>query len=327
MENIILIGHGSPRNEANDLETLSRMLHHRLHPGCNKNCVKAAYLQYGAPGLPQAMEECVGRGATRIIIHPYFLASGVHVTRDIPELIDSARRKHPEVEFIYTDPLGIHERIIQVVIERINTARGLRPVEIEKRSFEIIEEEVDLSHLPADEAALLRRVIHATADLEFKDSLLFHPEAIRKGIENIRAGMDILTDVEMVRAGISRRLLDPWGGKLICRLPQEEGSEGGTRAEVGIETALSRDNNVGIVAIGNAPTALLKAIDIISSLPAGGSSRPLLIGVPVGFVKALEAKALLSRQDFPFITNLSRKGGSPVAAALVNGLLKLSVGG
>ena len=97
-----------------------------------------------------------------------------------------------------------------------------------------------------------------------------------------------------------------------------------TRTEAGIEMALKENDNIGIVAIGNAPTALLKAIEILSDHAGKGGFTPLLVGVPVGFVKALESKSLLATQQFPFITNLSRKGGTPVAVAIVNALLKMA---
>ncbi|MDP3259341.1 MAG: precorrin-8X methylmutase, partial [Thermodesulfovibrionales bacterium] len=109
-----------------------------------------------------------------------------------------------------------------------------------------------------------------------------------------------------------------------------QNSKNKTKAEMGIESALKENNNIGIIAIGNAPTALLKIIDLLNN-PHYASRIThhglLVIGVPVGFVKALESKALLSTQNFPFITNLSRKGGSPIAAAIVNALLKIAEGG
>jgi precorrin-8X/cobalt-precorrin-8 methylmutase len=97
-----------------------------------------------------------------------------------------------------------------------------------------------------------------------------------------------------------------------------------TRAETGIESALKENSNIGIIAIGNAPTALLRTIEIMNSQPSTLNSHPVVIGVPVGFVKALESKSLLAAQNFPFITNLSRKGGTPVAVAIVNALLKMA---
>ena len=140
-------------------------------------------------------------------------------------------------------------------------------------------------------------------------------------------GRDILTDVEMVRTGINKRLLAKWGGTVLCNIhpsgEENSPSVGKTRAESGIEEALGSRNNIGIVAIGNAPTALLKVIDLLGKDPPP-QPLPLVIGVPVGFVKALESKALLSAQTFPFITNLSRKGGTPAAVAIVNALLTMA---
>ena len=150
---------------------------------------------------------------------------------------------------------------------------------------------------------------------------------MRTGLDAIRAGRDILTDVEMVRTGVNKRLLGRWGGKVLCSLRPSGGegrwSQSKTRAEAGIEEAFGPENNIGIVAIGNAPTALLKVIELFGK---GMISRPLplVIGVPVGFVKALESKVLLSHQTLPFITNLSRKGGTPAAVAIVNALLKMA---
>jgi precorrin-8X/cobalt-precorrin-8 methylmutase len=278
-----------------------------------------------------ALESCARDGAKKVMIHPYFLSSGMHVTADIPEIIKEAESKFPDVEFIYTEPLGIHSKMAELVLERINAASGLRPVEIEKRSFEIIADETDLSAVPQEQQPIVKRVIHTTADFEFKNSLTFHPDAVKTGIAAIKAGKDILTDVEMVRTGINKKLLEKWGGKVVCNIHStdhrtQNTDEKKTRSEAGIEEALRENPNIGIIAIGNAPTALLKAIDIInnSSCIRRPTSDVLVIGVPVGFVKAIESKTLLAKQAFPFITNISRKGGSTVAVAIANALLKMA---
>jgi precorrin-8X/cobalt-precorrin-8 methylmutase len=257
----------------------------------------------------------------------------MHVTADIPALLDEARGRYPGVEIVYTEPLGIHEKLAHVVIERIRAAAPLSPADIEKRSFEIISGELDLSDIPAERLPVVTRVIHATADMDFRDTLVFHPEAVYAGIDAIKAGKDILTDVEMVRTGINKRLLEKWGGHLICEMPKpgeeerseadEGASECRTRAERGVETALKARRNIGIIAIGNAPTALMKVIELFDS-PLRPAAPCLVVGVPVGFVNALESKTLLAAQQFPFITNLSRKGGTPVAVAIVNALLRMA---
>jgi precorrin-8X/cobalt-precorrin-8 methylmutase len=327
MENIILIGHGSPKKDANNIETVGRLLHNRIHPDCADDCVKTAYLQFAKPEIKDAIKKCVEDKAKKIVIHPYFLSSGMHVTKDIPEMITEAKQTYPDVEFIYTEPLGIHEKLVQVVIERIRAAERLLPEEIEKKSFDIISEETDLSGFPPEQVPIIQRVIHATADFEFKNTLVFHPDAVKTGLEAIKAGKDILTDIEMVKTGIIKRWLDPFGGKVICNINDEDvvrlsKETGKTRSETAVEKALQEDNNIGIIAIGNAPTALLKVIELLNS-----ESQILVVGVPVGFVKAFESKVLLSARNFPFITNLSRKGGTAVAAAIVNALLKTAKGG
>jgi precorrin-8X/cobalt-precorrin-8 methylmutase len=333
MENIILIGHGSPRKEANNIEAVGKLLHDAIHPGCENCCVKGAYLQFGDPDIMAMIKMCVEDGASRIILHPFFLSSGMHVTQDIPKMISEARGIYPGIEFIYTEPLGIHEKLIQVVMERIQGATFTVPGDIEKKSFDIISEEIEFGDVPAWQAPIIKRVIHSTADFEFKKTLVFHPDAVRSGIEALRAGKNILTDIEMVKAGINTRLLGKWGGRVICHIADGEvarASEktGKTRAEIAIEKGLGEE--VGIVAIGNAPTALLKVIELLNS-PAAAMNKeeiageaPLIVGVPVGFVRAIESKALLAKQSFPFITNVSRKGGTPVAVAIVNALLKMA---
>ncbi|MFN4132684.1 MAG: precorrin-8X methylmutase, partial [Caldimicrobium sp.] len=135
----------------------------------------------------------------------------------------------------------------------------------------------------------------------------------------LKEGKDILVDVEMIKSGITKK----YGkNKVLCYL-SEIGEEDvpGTRTEKAIEMALQRETNLGLIAIGNSPTALLKAIEI---LKVREDKNFVLIGMPVGFVKALESKILLSTQDFPFITNLSRKGGTPACVATINALLKLA---
>ena len=196
--------------------------------------------------------------------------------------------------------------------------------EIEKRSFEIIASQMKKKTFPEQELPIVMRVIHATGDFDFEDNLRFHPEAIKAGIRALKDGKNILVDVNMVAAGINRRLLERWGGSIISTISEvgdQAVEEGKTRAEAAIEKAI--DEKIGIVAIGNAPTALLKTMELIDE----GRFKPdLVIGAPVGFVNAEESKDALSKKPYPFITSLGRKGGSPVAVAIVNGVLRLMQG-
>ena len=202
--------------------------------------------------------------------------------------------------------------------------RKIAPQEIEAESFRIISAEIGEHGLDHPTFKVVQRVIHATGDFSFLDNMRFHPQAIATGLAALRAGRDVLTDVNMAATGISKKLLGRCGSTVSSGVADEEVArlarqQGQTRSEVAIEQGLSR--GVGIVAIGNAPTALLKTIDCLAEMEP--DRRPLVIGVPVGFVNAAESKELLARQDFPFITSLGRKGGSPVAAAIVNALLHL----
>ena len=196
---------------------------------------------------------------------------------------------------------------------------------IEGESFEIIRDALKDEH-PPEQLPVILRVIHATGDFEFESILRFHPDAIKSGIKAIRAGKRILTDVRMVETGINRSLLNRYGCSTLCLISDEDvirlaKQEGLTRAEVAVERAVQQfTDEIGIVAIGNAPTALLKTMQLIEN---GSFSPALVVGVPVGFVSASESKEELSRRPYPFITCLGTKGGSSVAVAIVNALLKM----
>ncbi len=198
------------------------------------------------------------------------------------------------------------------------------PLEIETESFRIIESELGPTDFSPEEFAVARRCIHATGDFAFADTMRFHPRAIAVGLAAIRAGKNILVDVNMAASGISKGLLEKFGGRVICRISEPEtvarAKNGNmTRSEAAMERAL--EDNVGIVAIGNAPTALLKTMELMDT---GTFAPALVIGVPVGFVNAAESKEILASKSYPFITALGRKGGTPVAVAAVNALLRLA---
>lgn len=205
------------------------------------------------------------------------------------------------------------------------TIQKIGPLEIEAESFRIIEEELGPHDFDLSTFKVVQRVIHATGDFSFAENMRFQSDAIARAIQNIQDGKNILTDVNMVAAGVSKAMLAGFGGTVSCLVADKEVArrakkEGKTRSEVAIEQGIT---DVGIVAIGNAPTALLKAMECLKDMKA--EDRPVVIGVPVGFVNAAESKALLSEKEYPFITSLGRKGGSPVAAAIVNALIRLAV--
>jgi precorrin-8X/cobalt-precorrin-8 methylmutase len=201
----------------------------------------------------------------------------------------------------------------------------MNPEEIESTSFDIIDAEAGAHDFNAAQWSIVRRMIHTTADFEFKDMVRIHPGAIAAGIQAIRSGKMIITDTNMARVGIRTKELAQFGVTVKCymndpRIHEKAKSNGTTRAKAAVDMAAD-DMNGGLYVIGNAPTALLRLIELINA----GRARPaLIIGLPVGFVNAAESKAALSEMDYPYITNIGRKGGSNLAAGVVNALTILA---
>lgn len=201
-----------------------------------------------------------------------------------------------------------------------------RAFDIEKRSFEIIDEEAGPHGYSKMEWPIVRRVIHATADFDFagKGRMLFHPRAIDSAFAAIKGKRAIVTDVDMVLAAINKKSLADLGLSTACyisdaRVAEESKKTGRTRSEMAMRRASAQIDG-GIVVVGNAPTALYEVI----KMEREGAVKPaLVVGIPVGFVSALESKEELSKTDLPFITNIGRKGGSPAASSIVNALLLL----
>ena len=197
---------------------------------------------------------------------------------------------------------------------------------IENESMEIIDREVG-SHPYSDmEWPIVRRIIHATADFDFagKNKIVLHKDAIKSGTSALKNGCSIITDVNGVIGGLNKQNPKDFGNDIICNisdpgLAERAKQENKTRAQMSMRVAASEMNG-GIIAIGNAPTALLEVIKMIRE----GVTKPaLVIGIPVGFVSAAESKEELQTIDVPFITNVGRKGGSSCAASIVNALFKL----
>ncbi len=206
------------------------------------------------------------------------------------------------------------------------TSKGLS---IEAESFRVIRGLLKGRSFSPEELQVVMRVIHATGDPGYEGIMEFHPGAVWAGVEALREGMDILVDVKMVEAGISGKMLEGFGGRTLCMISDDDvimkaRDAGMTRAEAAVEKAVEASGaGIGIVAVGNAPTALLKTMEMVDS---GLFSPHLVVGVPVGFIMAEESKAELVQRDYPYISCSGRKGGSPVAAAVVNALLRLAHG-
>lgn len=198
------------------------------------------------------------------------------------------------------------------------------PSEIEKRSFEIITKELEAmgKAIPDEEAPVTKRVIHTSADFDYADTLTYSENAIKIARDMIKNGAHIVTDTNMAMAGINKNRLSMYGGEVHCFMADEsvakEAKERGvTRATVSMERAAEL-NVPMIFAVGNAPTALISLYEMMKK----GIYRPeFVIGVPVGFVNVVAAKELFLHSDVPYIINRGRKGGSNIAAAIVNALV------
>lgn len=196
------------------------------------------------------------------------------------------------------------------------------PADIEKRSFELLSKELKNKNLPVENEAVIKRVIHTTADFDYEDNLYFSPQAVAIGLKALRQGASIVTDTKMGQAGINKKALARFGGNVFCFMSDEDVAEeaqkrGVTRAFVSMEKAAKLQQPL-IFAIGNAPTALIGLAELIEA----NQIRPeLIIAVPVGFVNVVAAKELIMQTNVPNITARGRKGGSNVAAAICNALL------
>lgn len=200
------------------------------------------------------------------------------------------------------------------------------PGEIETRSFAIIDEELSNRGIILDpvQAPIIKRCIHTSADFDYAENLCFSEQAVEKGLDALRRGARIVTDTQMARAGINKKLLGSFGGEVFCFMSDEDVAAAAaahktTRAVASMQKAAALDGPL-IFAVGNAPTALIELDKLIRE----GCIKPeMIIGVPVGFVNVVEAKELIMTSGVPYIVAKGRKGGSNIAAAICNALLKM----
>ena len=188
-----------------------------------------------------------------------------------------------------------------------------KPMDIERRSFEIITQLLGERVIPAENELVVKRVIHTTADFDYAENLAFSAHAVAQGIAALRAGCDIVTDTQMARSGINKRVLEGLGGQVHCFMSEAAVAalaerRGSTRAAASMRWAAEHVKKPCIFAVGNAPTALLELGELIR-------------GGPVGFVNVVESKQQIMDAGAPYIVARGRKGGSNVAAAICNAML------
>jgi precorrin-8X/cobalt-precorrin-8 methylmutase len=192
---------------------------------------------------------------------------------------------------------------------------------IMEQSFAVIDREIGEHNFTPAEYAVVRRVIHSTADFEFTQLIQFSEGAIASGISALRNRTPIITDVGMVKQGVAGMVAKTFGNPLIAAVEQvTEAPPGKTRTQIGLIECFEKYPS-GIFVIGNAPTALLA---LCNQLPASSIQPALVIGAPVGFISVVESKDTLAQASVPQIRVEGRKGGSPVAAAILNALIVLA---
>jgi precorrin-8X/cobalt-precorrin-8 methylmutase len=204
----------------------------------------------------------------------------------------------------------------------LNNIEIVNPVEIEKKSFEILSKILGDRTFPKLHEPIIKRVIHTTADFDYAENLKISDNAVENAYTAIKSGCNIVTDTKMAAAGINKRTLGKFGGQVLCFMDSEAVAEEAkgrnvTRASVCMEKAIE-DRRNKIFAIGNAPTALIRLFELVRN---GKVNPSLVIGVPVGFVNVVESKELFKQVGVPYIIADGRKGGSNVAAAIVNAIL------
>lgn len=199
------------------------------------------------------------------------------------------------------------------------------PKKIQERSFEIIAKYIKDLKLTSAQKQVVRRIIHATAEPRYAREIMFHPQAMAKALAAIERGANIIVDAAMVEAGINKKLLSGFGGKVICLINDSEVIRKAEQLKTTRAILAMREStalmNEAIVVIGNAPTALFEVCRLIQEFKI---KPALVVGLPVGFVGAKESKEKLRSLKIPHITNQSRKGGSAAAASCVNALLILA---
>ena len=203
--------------------------------------------------------------------------------------------------------------------------KNYKPEEIESKSFEIITKEIGDTKLDEQFAPIVKRVIHTTADFDYLRTLTYSKNAVQYALGAIKNGVDIVTDTQMTKSGINETTLAKGGGQAHCFMSdidvaQEAKQMGTTRASICMRKA-AKLNKPLLIAVGNAPTALITLDQLIRE---GKINPVLIIGVPVGFVNVVESKELIIDCGVEYIVATGRKGGSNVAAAIVNALLYMA---
>lgn len=336
---VVVLVHGSRgRRGKVEVEEALRQIVARLKPVLASAVeIVGAALQFNQPSLEEAVGYLASRQIDCVVIVPYFLFSGRHITEHVPQAIGDLQHTYPDIRFLLADNLGLDDHFVSLLATRVRQVApdlAVRPISskgkhIESESMKIVD---SLYHSPSDmlaeEAAVIKRIIHASGDIEIVNLIKFSPLAVSSGVRAVAAGRPIITDVRMVAAGIDGHLAATFGCSIYCALDAADilnwSQESALTRSAAAMNCLGRKLDDAIVAIGNAPTALLALLKLI----AEGKVKPaLIVGMPVGFVKAAESKQELMKCGTPYFTVSGTRGGSAMAAATVNALLRITSDG
>jgi len=341
---LILAGHGSEFGSYKEtVEELAAII--RKRSPCM--IVKSGFMELSSPSIRDALSSAVEEGAEKLIVVPVLLAESRHTMQDIPRLLGMEKGQNRgtlsfdrgDVQVAYCKPIGADKRLAEIILDRATEALkdfGLRTMpELSDAGAEIFEDSLkivrrllakDFERMDPQIIPIVERVVHATADPEYARLLVFSKDAIAAGIEALRDGADVVTDVKMVGSGINARVIRGFGGRVRTYTEDERTIRLAdrtkiTRTAAAMQTAAEDGLDGDIVAIGNSPTAALAVADIVKRKVA---KPALVIATPVGFVKAAESKDEVSILAVPYVITRGVKGGSAVAVAILNALLRMA---
>ncbi len=316
---VIIISHSVCNPEARkDYQRLIINLNNR-----SRCPVSGIYLDPEKKCLETEINRLAEEGVSEIEVIPFFLHNAGHAKNDITLMVEKANSLFPSIAIsicsgLWGEPL-VEDALWEKIARFSTSVRDLPEtgLEIEQLSHDIIESRISDSGFSTEQKAILKRIIHATADFSFASTIYFHPQAVINGINALQSGAKIFCDVTMVRQGMTRIK-----NEIICGISEDDvidyaRENGCTRAAAAIDFFADK-LNASILVIGNAPTAIWRLLEREDIRPA------LVIGLPVGFVGAREAKSALINSGRVCIANSSPRGGSPAAAAAMNALAILA---
>jgi precorrin-8X/cobalt-precorrin-8 methylmutase len=342
---LVLVGHGSESTQYKEsLEKLAEILRARS----KFKDVEVSFMIKNKPTISEAIKFAARSGVKKIVLIPVFLAPGMHTEKDIPEILGLKKGERTlntgELEIIYGEPIGPDRRLAEIIEEKALRAlkqghetsvpREFDGLAASSALFEASISEIRrmingmLEGFREEHIRIIERVVHATADPEFAKLIVIHEKAVESGVNAIKAGAKVITDVKMVKAGINEKKLERFGAKVVNYVDDERAVKLAfenhiTRAAAAMRLAIEEGIEDAIVVIGNSPTATFELVNAVKEVKA---EPALIIATPVGFVYAAESKEEVLKLPTPFITARGPKGGSSVAVAIFNALLSMAEG-